>query len=138
MVIYTAKKTIEVLKSVFAIFNFSKCLVFDNEPRFSSWEFSESMAESDVLHVKSDPYHPATNGAAEHFVQIFKQVLWLWKWDTRSLQQKLAQFLIWYTKTHPRPLLELHLLSCFWAEDFVLSLMSCIRARIFSKKSKLI
>ena len=33
-------------------------------PSFTSKEFSEFMAANGVQHVRSAPYHPATNGAA--------------------------------------------------------------------------
>ena len=71
----TAEKTIEVLRTLFARFGLPKCLVSDNVPQFTSKEFSEFMAANGVQHVRSAPYHPATNGAAERFVQTFKQAL---------------------------------------------------------------
>ena len=47
-----------------------------------------------VHHMRGAPYHPATNGEAERFVQTFKQSLKRGKEDDGTMEQKLAQFLI--------------------------------------------
>lgn len=48
-------------------------------------------------HVKSAPYHPATNGEAERFIQTFKNTAG--HQDEGTLEQKLSQFLMVYLIT---------------------------------------
>ena len=71
----------------------------DNGPQFTSREFADFLAANGVQHLRSAPYHPATNGAAERFVQTFKQALRAGKEDQGSLRQKLARFLMVYRNT---------------------------------------
>ncbi len=49
--------------------------------------------------MKSAPYHPASNGLAERFVQSFKQSLKASSNDGRSLNQRLASYLLTYRTT---------------------------------------
>ena len=50
-------------------------LVSDNGPQFTASSFEEFLSVNGVQHLKSPPYHPATNGEAEKFVQTFKHSL---------------------------------------------------------------
>ena len=65
----TSSKTIEVLRSVFAIYGLPQTIVTDNGPSFTSEEFAQFMARNGIKHVKSAPYHPSSNGQAERAVQ---------------------------------------------------------------------
>lgn len=47
----------------------------DNATSFTSGELKEWCRERGVVHLTRAPCHPATNGAAERFVETFKQVL---------------------------------------------------------------
>lgn len=69
-------------------------LVSDNGPQFSGKEFAECMQANGINHVRGAPYHPATNGEAEQFVQTFKQALRKEKEEGGTMRQKLAQFLL--------------------------------------------
>ena len=71
----TTDKTVEILRLLFGRFGCPKCLVSDNGPQFTAREFTHFLAANGVQHVRSAPYHPATNGTAERFVQTFKQAL---------------------------------------------------------------
>ena len=57
----TTTKTVAVLRDLFAQYGIPRMLVSDNGPQFMSEEFRAFL----VKHVRSSPYHPATNGAAE-------------------------------------------------------------------------
>ena len=63
----------------------------------SSAEFSEFMARNGIRHIKSAPYHPATNGLAERAVQTFKNALK--KASTTDVEAELSKFLFCYRIT---------------------------------------
>lgn len=98
----TTAKTLEKLHIVFANFGLPEEIVSDNGPQFSSHEFAEFMKRNLIKHIKTPPYHPASNGAAERVVQttkkaLLKQVLHdQFTKSMRSLQEKLSDFLMAY------------------------------------------
>ena len=71
----TSEKTIEELRTIFAQFGLPEQLVMDNGPQFTFREFETFVKANGVKHICSTPYHPATNGEAERFVQTFKRAL---------------------------------------------------------------
>ena len=52
-----------------------------------------------IKHIRSAPYHPASNGLAERFVQSLKQALKASQKDERPLFQRLQSFLPKYRTT---------------------------------------
>ena len=68
----TATHTIAVLRQMFATHGLPQQLVSDNGPQFTSSEFSDFCAANGIKHIRTAPYHPASNGLAERFVQSFK------------------------------------------------------------------
>lgn len=94
----STEKTIEELRSIFSRFGLPQQLVSDNGPQLVSEEFKAFMEENGIHHIKSAPYHPATNGLAERFVQTMKQALKSSQ-NTRSLNQRLSAFLLSYRNT---------------------------------------
>ena len=95
----TAASTIEVLRSVFARNGVPQQLVSDNGPQFTSEEFQAFMKSNGIHHFRSAPFHPATNGQAERFVQTFKQSMKAMKSESASLNKKIANFLLMYRNT---------------------------------------
>ena len=95
----TVTKTIEALQSIFASYGLPLQLVSDNGPQFSSTEFKEFLVHNGIKHLRSAPYHPATYGLAEHFVQSLKKALLASKHDCSSLSQRLSNFLLIYHAT---------------------------------------
>lgn len=67
-----AYKLIEVFKDLFSRYGFPLHCVTDGGPQFRSDEFRSFLTRHGVKHSLSPPHHPATNGAAEKFVQTFK------------------------------------------------------------------
>ena len=59
-------------------------------------DFARFMAQNGIKHIKSAPYHPASNGAAERFV---KQALKSAHLSSVGLEQSLAAFLLHYRTT---------------------------------------
>lgn len=95
----TAEKTIDLLRHLFAAYGLTKELVSDNGPPFTSAQFETFLRSNGVQRTLSPPYHPATNGAAERAVQVFKKA-----WTKQEVQsvpthQRLARFLFSYRNT---------------------------------------
>uniref|UniRef100_A0AAV2JTD4 Gypsy retrotransposon integrase-like protein 1 n=4 Tax=Knipowitschia caucasica TaxID=637954 RepID=A0AAV2JTD4_KNICA len=92
----TTANTIDVLRGLFARTGIPEQLVSDNGPQFTASEFQMFMKLNGIRHITSAPYHPATNGLAERFVQTLKQGLRAFADAPISLQQKLANVLFAY------------------------------------------
>ena len=71
----------------------------DNGPQFISQEFESFLSTNGVKHIKSVPYHPASNGAAERLVQTVKQSLRAACRRGVPVEQALADFLMQYRTT---------------------------------------
>ena len=95
----TTEKTLEVLESLLSRYGLPWQLVSDNGPQFTAFEFEECMRANGIKHLLSAPYHPATNGEAERFVQTFKKSLRAGKDDSGTVPQKLARFLLTFQTT---------------------------------------
>ena len=80
----TSLSTIEQFRSLFS----------DNGTVFTSSEFEDFMKRNGIRHVKSAPYHPASNGQAERAVQTFKENMK--KQSKDSLNTRIARFLFSY------------------------------------------
>ena len=72
-------------------------MVTDNKTCLTSSEFQEFTKRNNIQHVQTAPYHPSSNGLAEHAVQTFK--LGLKNQTIGSLQTKLSRFLFHYRIT---------------------------------------
>lgn len=73
----------------------------DNGTPFTSEEFQRFVRKNGIQHTTIVPYHPASNGQAERFIQTFKQSMKAMDKDCASLQQKIANFLMAYrNSTH--------------------------------------
>ena len=95
----TTSKTIDVLRHLFSSYGLPNQLVSDNGPQFTSDEFQVFLKSNGIKHSRTAPYHPATNGAAERFVQTLKKSIKVGRGDRRSSQHKLASFLLTYRST---------------------------------------
>ena len=67
----TTRATVKILQSMFATHGIPHVMVTDDGYVFTSVEFGDFMKGNGNTHVKSAPYHPATNGLAERVVQTF-------------------------------------------------------------------
>ena len=71
----------------------------DNGPQFISSEFQTFLSNNGVKHIKSSPYHPASNGAAERLVQTLKTAVEKGKKGNMTLQHCVHNFQFCYRST---------------------------------------
>ncbi|XP_040197550.1 uncharacterized protein K02A2.6-like, partial [Rana temporaria] len=64
----TTKATVSILLHLAATFGYPREIVTDNGAQFTSQRF---LTAHNIKHKLTAPYHPATNGQAERFVQTF-------------------------------------------------------------------
>ena len=95
----TSAKTIEALRELFATYGLPQQLVSDNGSQFTSEEFAQFMTTNGIKHICCAPYHPASNGLAERFVQTFKKSMLASRSNQMSFQQRLCSFLLAYRTT---------------------------------------
>ena len=97
----TSERTINALRSLFAVYGLPEQLVTDNGPQFTSTELGEFTQQSGIKHIYMAPYHPFSNGAVERFVQTFKQAMKAGERSGVSVQHTLQSFLLSY-QSRPR------------------------------------
>ncbi len=95
----TAEKTVVKLGEMFSRFSYPEQLFSDNEPQFTSHEFAVFLQCCGVQHIKSAPYHLATNGLTERMVQTIKHALKTSQ-GQGSLHQRLNDLLLSYRNTN--------------------------------------
>ena len=95
----TSTKTISILRQLFASYGFPDQIVSDNVPQFISKEFKDFMQANGIRHIRSAPYHPASNGLVERFVRTFKEAMKAGKHDNLSLSHRVQNFLFTYRTT---------------------------------------
>ncbi|XP_040076284.1 uncharacterized protein K02A2.6-like [Ixodes scapularis] len=98
-------KTLEKLRGTFSADGLPEVLVSDNGPQFTAAEFADFMNANGVKHIRTPPYHAASNGAAERMVQTVKRALLKQVLEGKatgrqcSLQENIDSFLICYRNT---------------------------------------
>ena len=93
------EKTLDALQTMFAQYGQPKKLVSDKTPQFTANHFQEFMVVNRIEHLRSAPYHQASNGEIERFDQNFKNSLKAGQSDKGKLMPKLPQFLMKYRIT---------------------------------------
>ena len=68
----TSWATISILRQFFGSHSVPDTLVTENSPCFASKEFETSMMANDIKHMRTAPYHPASNGLSRRAVQTIK------------------------------------------------------------------
>ena len=69
---YSKWMEVEIVNSATAQVTIEHLKATDNETCFTSSEFQEFAQRSNIGHLQTAPYHPSSNGLAEHAVQTFK------------------------------------------------------------------
>ena len=91
--------TIGILDKIFTTFGYPQVLVSDNGSQFVNPKFQKYLLSHGIKHKHSAPYNPATNGQAEHYVQILKTKLKCLKANNNNLQENLNKILFQYRIT---------------------------------------
>lgn len=94
----TTETTIEICRKIFSHFGFPKVFVSDNGTQFTSYKFRAFLKENGVTLKLTAPYHPATNGQAERYVQILKSKLGAMKCEPWTRNEELCKLLLQYCK----------------------------------------
>ncbi|XP_065087248.1 uncharacterized protein K02A2.6-like [Ochlerotatus camptorhynchus] len=90
----TTAATIGIMDELFSRYGAPVTVVSDNGPQFTAAEFKEFLQKSGVkYHKLSAPYHPATNGQAERYVQTTKDALKAMGTTASTLHSNLNVFL---------------------------------------------
>ncbi|XP_058796647.1 uncharacterized protein K02A2.6-like [Phymastichus coffea] len=92
----TAEKLICSMRKIFARHGLPEHIVSDNGRQFVSEKFKKFLSELGIKQSFSPPYHPATNGAAENFVGIFKDKINKIVKGGRGLDEAIDIFLFDY------------------------------------------
>ena len=95
----SANKTEEEKQKLCTSYRLPEQIVSDNGPLFLSEEFAKFIKMNGIKHIKSAPYHPSTNGAAEQLVQTFKKSMRAGEHDGCTHARRLASFLLSYRST---------------------------------------
>ena len=70
----TAKHVASHFSEVFGEYRWPDTLLTDNGPCYASHEFKQLMLDMSVNHITSSPHYPQSNGLAEKYVQIVKNL----------------------------------------------------------------
>lgn len=101
LTVTSSRLVIEQLRTIFSSFGIPEKIVSDNGPQFIAEDFENFCKSNGICHVRTPPYHPKSNGAAERFVQIFKKQLSKLNLqnDKNSIQHQLDNILFAYRNT---------------------------------------
>ncbi|XP_055613053.1 uncharacterized protein K02A2.6-like [Uranotaenia lowii] len=98
----TTNTTIHACREFFATFGIPSVLVSDHGVQFKSADFQSFLKLNGIFHKMGAPYHPATNGQAERFIQTLKGKMKALNCDKSRMHTELCQILLSYRKTiHP-------------------------------------
>lgn len=95
----SVQSMINKCREIFATFGLPQVLVSDNGRTFIAAEFQVFLKKNGIYHKRTAPYHPATNGLAERFVQTFKQAMRKLSSNGGNIETNLQKFLFHYRLT---------------------------------------
>ena len=77
------------IKLIFSEYRWPEMLVSDNGPCYTSETLTNLMVQYNVNHITSSPHYPQSNGLAEKYVQIVKNLFHKAKEEGKDLYQSL-------------------------------------------------
>ena len=92
-------KLLRSLRICFSMHRIPDIIFSDNGSAFTSEELMGFASKNDIKLITSTPYHPSSNGAAEHTLQTFKTFIEKQDKSESSLQALISQFLFSYRNT---------------------------------------
>ena len=92
----TAEKTIDAFREYISTWGLPVKVVTDNGPTFTSEMFANFLKKNGIKHIKTPPYHPASNGAAENAVKTFKTKFKLLIKEGMPRKEALSKYLFHY------------------------------------------
>ena len=72
----SAQHVTEHFRLIFSEYSWPDTLVSDNGPCYVAETFTNLMKEYAVNHITSSPHYPQSNGLAEKFIQIVKNIFY--------------------------------------------------------------
>uniref|UniRef100_A0A1Y1K6Q2 RNA-directed DNA polymerase n=1 Tax=Photinus pyralis TaxID=7054 RepID=A0A1Y1K6Q2_PHOPY len=87
---------VDALRKYFANWGLPHKIVSDNGPTFCSKDFESFVKYNGIVHIKTAPYHAASNGAAENSVRTFKNCLKKLIAENIPLKQAVSRILLAY------------------------------------------
>ncbi|XP_011859117.1 PREDICTED: uncharacterized protein K02A2.6-like [Vollenhovia emeryi] len=94
-----SRTTIDLCRQIFATHGLPKYFVSDNGRTFTSKEFRNFLQVNEITQKLTAPYHPATNGQAERYVQILKNSLKRMRCNSANVHNCLPRILLQYRTT---------------------------------------
>ena len=88
----TAHHIADHCKQIFAEYDWPDTLISNNGPCYASETFKQLMAEYQVNHITSSPHYPQSNGLAEKYVQIIKNLFHKAKEEGQDLYKCLMTY----------------------------------------------
>ena len=71
----TAKMVAEHMKAIFSELGVPKTLVSDNGRCYTGDQFKKTMSHLGIMHITTSPHHHQSNGLAQGYVKIIKNLL---------------------------------------------------------------
>ena len=96
----SSEESIRILRNIFATHGLPEILVTDNGSSFGRKMdscFDDFCRKNGIMHVRTAPYHPSSNGPVERYVGTFKSMFK--KVNGKSIQEKLDRVLFHYRTT---------------------------------------
>ena len=85
----TAQQVASQLKLIFSEYGWPETIVSDNSPCYSAEIFTKLMRDYSMNNITSSPHYPQSNGLAEKYVQIVKNLFYKAKEEGTDLYKSL-------------------------------------------------
>ncbi|XP_024885583.1 uncharacterized protein K02A2.6-like [Temnothorax curvispinosus] len=95
----TSQTTINICRQYFCTYGLPRYFVTDNGRSFTSNEFTNFLKVNGIIHKRTAPFHPATNGQAERYVQTLKNALKRMQSNHTNVHVDLQKLLLQYRNT---------------------------------------